>query len=85
MGPFENPLEIENCKHKFCFDCFNSYLDNLIKRNNIEKIPCPKNKCTNDNPNAGQIFNTGAMFLSVDEIQAINHLLMLDMDNSTFI
>ena len=49
MGPFENPLEMENCKHKFCFDCFNSYLDNLITRNNIEKIPCPKNKCTNDN------------------------------------
>ena len=49
MGPFENPLEVENCKHKFCFDCFNSYLDNLITRNNIEKIPCPKNKCTNDN------------------------------------
>ena len=49
MGSFENPLEVENCKHKFCFDCFNSYLDNLITRNNIEKIPCPKNKCTNDN------------------------------------
>jgi len=49
MGPFENPVEIENCKHKFCYECFNSYLDNLITRNNIEKIPCPKNKCTNDN------------------------------------
>ena len=49
MGPFENPLEIENCKHKFCYECFNSYLDNLITRNNIEKIPCPKNKCRNDN------------------------------------
>ena len=49
MGPFENPVEIENCKHKFCYECFNSHLDNLITRNNIEKIPCPKNKCTNDN------------------------------------
>ena len=49
MGPFENPLEMEKCKHKFCYECFNSYLDNLITRNNIEKIPCPKNKCRNDN------------------------------------
>ena len=49
MGEFENPLEVENCKHKFCFGCFNSYLDNLISTNNIEKIPCPQKKCYNDN------------------------------------
>ena len=49
MGEYENPLEIENCKHKFCFDCFNNYLNDLITRNNIDKIPCPKNKCPNDN------------------------------------
>ena len=49
MGQFENPIEIEKCKHKFCFECFNSYLDNLISRNNIDKISCPKKNCFNDN------------------------------------
>ena len=49
MGQFENPIEIEKCKHKFCFECFNSYLDNLISRNNIDKIPCPKKNCYNNN------------------------------------
>ena len=49
MGQFENPIEIEKCKHKFCFECFNSYLDNLISRNNIDKISCPKKNCYNDN------------------------------------
>ena len=41
MDDFENPIEIEKCKHKFCFECFNSYLVNLINNNNIDKIPCP--------------------------------------------
>ena len=47
MDDFENPVEIEKCKHKFCFECFDSYLVNLINTNNIDKIPCPKNKCLN--------------------------------------
>ena len=37
------------CKHKFCQDCFHSYLVNLIKNNQIDQIPCPKNKCKNKN------------------------------------
>ena len=47
MDDFENPVEVENCKHKFCFECFNSYLVNLINNNNIDKIPCPNSKCNN--------------------------------------
>ena len=47
MGEFENPVEIENCKHKFCYECFNSYLVNLINNNNIDKIPCPNANCSN--------------------------------------
>ena len=47
MDQFENPVELEKCKHKFCFECFNSYLVNLINQNNIDKIPCPENKCSN--------------------------------------
>ena len=47
MGELENPAEIEKCKHKFCQECFNSYLINLININKIDKIPCPKNKCSN--------------------------------------
>ena len=47
LDDLDDPVEIEKCKHKFCYDCFNSYLVNLINNNNIEKIPCPKNKCSN--------------------------------------
>ena len=49
MSEFENPLEIENCKHKFCFECFHSYLVNLIDNNNIDQIPCPNKQCDNKN------------------------------------
>ena len=49
MGDLENPVEIQNCKHKFCRDCFHSYLVNLITNNQIDQIPCPKNKCKNKN------------------------------------
>ncbi len=47
MDDFEEPVEIENCKHKFCYECFNLYLVNLINNNNIDKIPCPKKNCSN--------------------------------------
>ena len=47
MDEFENPLEMENCGHKFCFDCFHSYLINLININNIDNIPCPSKNCAN--------------------------------------
>ena len=47
MGDLENPVEMEKCKHKFCEECFNSYLVNLINHNKIDQIPCPKNKCSN--------------------------------------
>ena len=49
MGEFENPVEIEKCKHKFCQECLNNYLVNLINNNRIDQIPCPKNKCKNKN------------------------------------
>jgi hypothetical protein len=47
MGDFENPIEIEKCKHKFCQECFNSYLVNLINNNRIDEIACPKKNCSN--------------------------------------
>ena len=47
MGNIDDPMEVENCKHKFCFECFHSYLVNLININNIDQIPCPKKNCTN--------------------------------------
>ena len=47
MGELDNPVIIEKCKHKFCYECFNLYLVNLINNNNIDKIPCPKNSCPN--------------------------------------
>ena len=47
LDNFDNPVEIENCKHKFCYDCFQNYLNNLINQNNIENIPCPEIKCHN--------------------------------------
>ena len=47
MGELENAVEMEKCKHRFCEECFNSYLVNLINHNRIDQIPCPKNKCSN--------------------------------------
>ena len=49
MSDLENPIKIISCKHQFCQDCFHSYLINLIKNNQIDQIPCPKNKCKNKN------------------------------------
>ena len=49
MGEFENPVEIEKCKHKFCYECLNNYLVNLINYNRIDQIPCPKKNCSNKN------------------------------------
>ena len=48
LDNFENPLEIENCNHKLCQECFNEYLINLIDQNNIDNIPCPYKKCHNN-------------------------------------
>ena len=47
LDDLENPVEMEKCKHKFCYECFNLYLVNLINNNNIDKIPCPKKNCSN--------------------------------------
>ena len=47
MDEFDNPIEIENCNHKFCQECFHSYLVDRITRNNIEQMPCPKKNCKN--------------------------------------
>ena len=47
MDNIDDPMEVENCKHKFCYECFHSYLVNLININNINQIPCPKKNCTN--------------------------------------
>ena len=47
LGDIENKVELENCHHKFCYECFNNYLIDLINKNNIEKIPCPVNTCFN--------------------------------------
>ena len=49
MDDFENPLEMENCKHKFCQECFHSYLIERIKHNQIDQMPCPKKNCKNQN------------------------------------
>ena len=49
LGEFENPVEIERCKHKFCQECLHNYLVNLINCNRIDQIPCPKKNCSNKN------------------------------------
>ena len=49
MGEFDESIEIENCRHKFCKVCFHDYLIDKIKNNQIEKISCPKEKCKNQN------------------------------------
>ena len=47
LDKLENPVVIERCKHRFCHDCFEDYLNNLINQNNIDKIPCPNKACNN--------------------------------------
>ena len=49
LGNFENPIQIETCKHKFCKECFKEYILNRIKNNNIETMPCPNKLCKNKN------------------------------------
>ena len=43
----ENEVELQNCGHKFCQECFNNYLMELINKNNIDNIPCPIKSCFN--------------------------------------
>ena len=47
LDDFDHPIEIEKCKHKFCRDCFHSYLVDKITTNQIDQISCPKKKCKN--------------------------------------
>ena len=47
LDEFENPIEIEDCKHKLCQECFNLYITDLITKNNIDNIPCPYKNCQN--------------------------------------
>ena len=43
----ENKVELEKCHHKYCRECFNNYLMDLINKNSIDKIPCPIKSCFN--------------------------------------
>ena len=47
LDEFDHPIEIKKCNHKFCRDCFHSYLVDKITTNQIEQISCPKKKCKN--------------------------------------
>ena len=49
LGDFDNPIQIETCKHKFCKECFREYIIDRIKNNNIQTMPCPNNLCKNIN------------------------------------
>ena len=47
----ENKVELEKCHHKFCQECFNNYLMDLINKNSIDNIPCPMKTCNNKSIN----------------------------------
>ena len=47
LDKINEPVELESCHHKFCYECFNEYLLDLIEKKNIEKIPCPNKNCSN--------------------------------------
>ena len=49
LGNFDNPIQIETCKHKFCKECFKEYILDRIINNNIETMPCPNKLCNNKN------------------------------------
>jgi hypothetical protein len=38
-------LEIDECKHAFCKDCVEQYLDQLISTRKILKLVCPQHGC----------------------------------------
>ena len=38
-------LKFVNCKHVFCRDCVENYLNSKIKEGTVNKIPCPKIDC----------------------------------------
>ena len=47
----ENKVELEKCHHKYCQECFNNYLMDLINKNSIDNIPCPMKSCNNKSIN----------------------------------
>lgn len=51
LSEIENKVELETCHHKFCQECFNNYLMDLINKNSIDNIPCPMKSCNNKDIN----------------------------------
>ena len=47
LDSLNEPVELESCHHKFCYECFNLYLVDLTEKKTIEKIPCPNKNCFN--------------------------------------
>lgn len=45
--PMGGYLEIDVCKHQFCSECVEAYLDNLISTRQITKLVCPQHGCGN--------------------------------------
>ena len=70
LEEIENPIELEKCKHRFCRECFQEYLNNLINQNNIDKIPCPEVKCTNKSLN----FDFFSQYLVEEQLIKYNQL-----------
>lgn len=47
LSELTNPVVIENCRHKFCRECFYEYLRSKIIINDIDNIACPNSQCYN--------------------------------------
>ncbi|CAD8194272.1 unnamed protein product [Paramecium pentaurelia] len=47
LGEFKNKQKVLNCKHEFCYECIQSYLDNKIKIAQVLEIECPQLGCDN--------------------------------------
>ena len=72
----DEPVTIEKCNHKFCYECFHSYLVNLITNNKIDNIPCPKNKCKNKklSENFFSKYLTESEYLKYQQFKAQNEI-----------
>ncbi|CAK91884.1 unnamed protein product (macronuclear) [Paramecium tetraurelia] len=47
LGEYINKQKALNCRHEFCYECLQNYLDNKIKIGQVLEIECPQQGCDN--------------------------------------
>ncbi|CAD8113857.1 unnamed protein product [Paramecium sonneborni] len=47
LGEYQDKQKALNCRHEFCKQCLQNYLDNKINNGQVLEIECPQQKCDN--------------------------------------